>query len=92
MSPLLAQKHTSYVFRSTLDEMGIRSLKATLLTMSWRSYWAPCLYGSGGGESAGVTILARTYIDSYALDPLVIFPGRAVAIRVNTCGLGNILV
>jgi len=73
----------------------IPAAKAHMAKLGWKLFAAPCLSGPGGGPSAGVAILCRSFLDmspNLTNGPMVLVEGRVIVVPMRTAGLGIVYV
>ena len=90
MDDYLSQYHVICVQEHRLSLPDSEEVQRWLAAHGWHSVFAPGVSTSKGATSAGVAVLARSYLDAcYKSDyPSVIVPGRIAAgpLRVRAIG------
>ena len=73
----------------------IPAAKGHMAKLGWKLFAAPCLSGPGGGPSAGVAILCKSFLDmspNLTNGPMVLVDGRVIVVPMRTAGLGLVYV
>ena len=86
-SLLCVQEH------GVLDHM-VAGVSGKLFKAGWKSVWLPARATEAGGRSAGVAILAKSFVDLGADDgvPKQVVPHRLLATAVGLKGIGKLII